>query len=84
MYKDDVKRCIIPGKILLQGVCCWPDDESLFYRSLGWFLFWNLIMVEIFHTAYVVKNYKDIEDAVTAGATVTTTMEVELLSQNIL
>ncbi|KAI4456977.1 odorant receptor [Holotrichia oblita] len=75
MYKDDVKRCILPGKILLQGVCCWPDDETLFYKSLGWFLFWNLIIVEIFHAAYVVKNYKDIEDAVTAGATVTTTME---------
>nr|QBB72951.1 odorant receptor [Protaetia brevitarsis] len=75
VYKDGVKKCILPGKILLQSVCCWPDDESLFMKVVGWFLFWNLFVIEIFHAAYVFKNFKDIGDAVGAGATVTTTME---------
>lgn len=79
MYRDGVKKCIIPGKILLQSVCCWPDDESTFMKVVGWFLFWNLFVTEIFHAAYVFKNFSDIGDAVGAGATVTTTMEVSIL-----
>nr|WLK66400.1 odorant receptor 43a [Holotrichia parallela] len=75
VYKDGVKMCILPGKVLLQGVCCWPDDEGLRMKIVGWFLFWNLFVIEIFHASYVCLNIKDIGDAVDAGATVTTTME---------
>nr|QYL02209.1 odorant receptor 2 [Holotrichia oblita] len=75
VYKDGVKMCILPGKVLLQGVCCWPDDEGLRMKIVGWFLFWNLFVIEIFHASYVFLNFNDIGDAVDAGATVTTTME---------
>ncbi|KAI4456978.1 odorant receptor [Holotrichia oblita] len=75
VYKDCVKRSLLPGKVLLQGVCCWPDNEDWYMRFIGWFIFWNLIFIEIFHTAYALKNFKNIGDAVTVGATVTTTME---------
>nr|QBB72953.1 odorant receptor [Protaetia brevitarsis] len=75
VFKDGAKKVILPGKILLQSVCCWPDNESAFMSIVGWCLFWNLFIVEIFHTFYVFKNFRDIGDAVSAGATVTTTME---------
>lgn len=78
MYQDGVKRCILPGKILLQGCCVWPDNDSLIYKSAGWFVFWNLFVMESCHAAYVCKYLTDISEAVGAGATVTTTMEVLL------
>ncbi|GJQ83663.1 hypothetical protein Trydic_g14373 [Trypoxylus dichotomus] len=59
----------------ISGVCCWPDNEIWYLNVAGWFLFWNLLITEIFHAAYVFKNFKNIGDAVSAGATVTTTME---------
>lgn len=63
-------------------MACWPDNNRLLIRITNWFCFYNLFLAEIFHTAYVVTHFHDIGDAVGAGATVTTTMEVCRLLKN--
>nr|QBB72946.1 odorant receptor [Protaetia brevitarsis] len=69
------KNCILPAKVLLESVCCWPDNTSSSRTITAWILFLNLMVAEIFHAAYVVVHASDISDAVSAGATVTTTFE---------
>ncbi|KAK9686023.1 7tm Odorant receptor [Popillia japonica] len=75
LNKDGAKRVLLPAKIILQSMACWPDNNRLLIRITNWFCFYNLFLAEIFHTAYVVTHFHDIGDAVGAGATVTTTME---------
>lgn len=71
-----MKIYLLPAKIMLQSMCSWPDNDKFYTIFITWFCFINLVVAEIFHAAYVVANMYDIGDAVGAGATVTTTMEV--------
>ncbi|GJQ83670.1 hypothetical protein Trydic_g14379 [Trypoxylus dichotomus] len=75
VYKDGAKRTLLPAKIMLQSLCCWPDNDRPLAKFMNWFCLGNLFVAEIFHAAYAFKHFRDIGDAVAAGATVTTTME---------
>nr|QBB72935.1 odorant receptor [Protaetia brevitarsis] len=75
LYKDGVKRTILPAKIILQSICCWPDSDTAFALFVGWLLFANLFLILIFHAAYVFKHFNDIGDTIAVGVTVTTTIE---------
>nr|WLK66408.1 odorant receptor 39a [Holotrichia parallela] len=71
--RDGVKSCVLPAKFFLEGICLWPDSETLLKNVVGWFWIVNLSIMEVFHARYVLKHFKNISDAVGAGATVSTT-----------
>ncbi|KAK9695287.1 7tm Odorant receptor [Popillia japonica] len=73
--RDGAKKCIIPGKWLLQSLLVWPDTDSKLVTAFNWVCFINLIIVEIFHASYVILHRADIGNAIIAAATVTTTFE---------
>ncbi|GJQ83668.1 hypothetical protein Trydic_g14377 [Trypoxylus dichotomus] len=78
MRKDGVKVYLLPAQFFLRHVLCWPDDELPFGKVLGWSLFWMMFLTEIFHATYMVIHIKDISDAVSTSATVTTTLEASV------
>ncbi|GJQ83665.1 hypothetical protein Trydic_g14374 [Trypoxylus dichotomus] len=73
--RDGAKKCIVPGKWLLQSLLVWPDNESRYITALNWILFANLMLLELFHASYVVVYRTEYGNAITAAATVTTTFE---------
>nr|QBB72949.1 odorant receptor [Protaetia brevitarsis] len=75
LSKDAAKRCIIPGKWILQTILAWPDTDNPYVVAANWFLFINMIVVEIFHATYTVVYRADLGNALLALATVTTTLE---------
>ncbi|GJQ83666.1 hypothetical protein Trydic_g14375 [Trypoxylus dichotomus] len=73
--KDGAKKCLVPGKWLLESLVVWPDTDSKFVTGFNWMCFINLMVLEVFHASYVVVHRTDYGNAITAAATVTTTLE---------
>nr|AKC58565.1 odorant receptor 30 [Anomala corpulenta] len=77
IYQDGVKKCLLPVKVLLQSVCCWPDDELPYGKAIGWIFFSFLFINGVFNATYILMHGKDISEAV--GASVTVTINFEAL-----
>ncbi|XP_071052967.1 odorant receptor 85c-like [Onthophagus taurus] len=74
--QDGAKVGILAPKILLETLCLWPDSTSLKILFANYFVFFNLFVIECFHTYYAVLYYaENAVSSMTTLITVTTTLE---------
>ncbi|GJQ83667.1 hypothetical protein Trydic_g14376 [Trypoxylus dichotomus] len=56
--------------MLLQGSCCWPDNDGLLYKISGWSIFLNLFLMDICLGLYFCQHIGDLSDALQRGGEV--------------
>nr|QBB72950.1 odorant receptor [Protaetia brevitarsis] len=78
IHKDEIKKCLLPAKFMLESLCIWPGSDSIILQTIAWILFWNLVVLQIFHAGYVLVNIRDIGKAASAWITVTTIFQALL------